>query len=464
MTQTAKAAKTGHSEIMAVSCPRMWSRFSYFAAVLFLIFCSQPALTNITAYDVNKADEIAMFLFQYVAYIMIIIAIGTSWGAILKQLFSRRMLWIMPVTVLAFVSAAWSDLPAVTIRRAGQLLLTEMVAVYFAMSLSRRQQLRVVTTTLLILLGLSLIAVIVNPAYGTMPKSIAPELAGNWRGIFPHKNALGRYASLAAVIFVLNWLEQRRRRWLLAILFSLGILAGSKSVTSIAVTAAVLLSLLLFRFLRGRSFYSALAVTGLLLVAGIQYLFNNFYSVVNMMGRDVTLTGRLPLWFAGIAVGLRRNPWFGYGWADFWRGYDGDSADVWKFVHWQAPNIHNGFLELWLTLGFLGLICFGLCHLVTGGRAIRLQRSTRYWEDVWPLAFIVYFTLQNLAESIGVSQNSLIWILYVMVVYQVYDVIANQGDPLVTGQVTTPSLRSVHVTAPSAMPWGKREPKAEGSR
>jgi exopolysaccharide production protein ExoQ len=437
MDSTEKVFKKRVSERATMGLFHRYSKLGYCGAILFLIFCAQPALTNLTSYDVNPKNDVVEFLFQSVAYGAISLLIRANWGTVLKQFFSRRMALIVLITALAFASAEWSDVPGMTIRRSFLLLVTELIAVYFSMSLTPRQQLRLVSTTLLILLVISLIVIIMDPTYGTMPRTMDPKLTGNWRGVFPHKNTLGRYASLSIIIFVLNWMEERRVKWLFAILLAVFMLFGSKSMTSIAVTAAVLVSLPMFRLLRSRSFYAAVAVIGAVFAVAIRYVFQNFYAVVDMMGRDITLSGRLQLWVAGVAVGFNRNPWLEYGWADFWRGYDGPSATVWRFAHWQAPNIHNGFLELWLALGFLGLICFGTCHILTTSRAIRLQRTDRSSEALWPLAFLVYFTLQNLTESIGVNQNSLVWILYVMVVYQVYEVVAKRRADVLSNWAST---------------------------
>jgi exopolysaccharide production protein ExoQ len=442
--------------------PEFHSRFNYLVAVVFLIFCTQPALTVITSIEVDHKSNIAAFLVQFVAYGVVLAAIGRKWWALVRQLFSKRMLWIALLTGLALISAAWSDSPGLTFRRSLVLLLTELVAIYFATSLSYRQQFRVMSTTLLILLVLSLMAVAVYPAYGTMPSSMDAKLTGNWRGVFPHKNTLGRYASLGAIIFAFNWLAERRKRWILAFLLALVMLAGSKSMTSIAVTTAVLISLPFFRFLRGRWFYSALALTCAVFAGVFWYVFHNFYSVVDMMGRDVTLSRRVPLWFAGIIVGLRKNPWLEFGWSSFWRD-GGDATTVWKMAQWRAPEIHNGYLELWLSLGFLGLICFGVCHLLTTSRAIRLQRLTRSFEALWPLAFLLYFTLVNLTESVGVSQNSLIWILYVMVVYQVYEVVVRPRALAAAKSHAIVTDASATLNASSAIRWAKKHAKAEGT-
>ena len=83
----------------------------------------------------------------------------------------------------------------------------------------------------------------------------------------------------------------------------------------------------------------------------------------------------------------------------FWRGYEGPAAVVWKVLNWAAPNAHNGFLDIWLGLGLLGLAVFIVFfgHLLW--RAITAIHPNSPPEALWPLCYVVFVFLYNIDET-----------------------------------------------------------------
>jgi O-antigen ligase len=85
--------------------------------------------------------------------------------------------------------------------------------------------------------------------------------------------------------------------------------------------------------------------------------------VLTTVGRDATLTGRTELW--GEVVAMTENPLFGCGFENFWMGPRLDK--IWA-KHWWHPNeAHNGYLEVYLNLGWVGLALLSIV-IVTGYR------------------------------------------------------------------------------------------------
>src|SRR3984893_16756181 len=68
------------------------------------------------------------------------------------------------------------------------------------------------------------------------------------------------------------------------------------------------------------------------------------------VGRDPTLTGRSNIWKAVLSTNT--NPLIGTGYESFWLGPR--LNHVWQLAG-QVNEAHNGYLEIYLTLGLVGV-------------------------------------------------------------------------------------------------------------
>jgi O-antigen ligase len=114
-----------------------------------------------------------------------------------------------------------------------------------------------------------------------------------------------------------------------------------------------------------------------------------------------------------------KRPWLGYGYNAFWQGWEGPSAYVLLIAHFDPLNAHNGYLELWLNLGLLGVVVFVLVYLRAAIRAITWARLTKDIAGLWPAAYLTYILLYNLTESGILTRNSITWVLFVTVILSI---------------------------------------------
>jgi len=92
--------------------------------------------------------------------------------------------------------------------------------------------------------------------------------------------------------------------------------------------------------------------------------------MVQSLGRNSSLTGRTQIWAAVLAQ--RINPVLGTGFESFWMGNRMQS--VWSLSQVGIEEAHNGYLELYLNLGWVGLTLLGVL-IVSGYRnALELFR------------------------------------------------------------------------------------------
>lgn len=340
---------------------------------------------------------------------------GTIVGLVLRR---RREVWrtargdllVWVLVGLTALSFAWSIEPYISFRAGLFLVATTVAGVYLAAAYSNAEQVEVTAGALALGAGLSILVAVVAPSYGIDD--------GRWLGVFLHKNYLGRYMALAAIASLL--LAARSgpwRRWAPAgvvVAVALVLLSGSSTAIVVILALAALTPLCLAI---GAQIHLAIAIwSSALLLAGMGVVLFMAApeAVFQALGRDASLTGRTALWQAiGPLILLR--PWLGYGYQAFWFVPE-SSEDVKDVAGWAGTSAHNGFVELALSIGLMGLVVFALGFLRSSGTAVRDLRQSPGVESLWPAVFLAYFLAYNITETSVLLPNNLLWVLYVAVV------------------------------------------------
>lgn len=316
------------------------------------------------------------------------------------------------LAVLALLSSAWADLPILSLRRGLALLGTTAFGVYLAMRFSIEQLLRLAGWALLLILIGSVATIAFLPTVGTMQG----YYSGAWQGVFVHKNSLGRYMALGFLVFMLLTLDRTRRsfsRLLILPVFATA-LFFSKSITGLVVLLACIIVLPLLTTVTWRrsqrlGVYAILS--GLLLGSSLIAL-AEAGKLVQLFGRDLTLTGRTELWRL-TADAVSQRFWLGYGYKNFWDDWGGQANYIRATLSWDIPHAHNGVLELLLSLGFVGLAFLVASLWQTTANAIWYARAYPHPLGYWPLCLLVFMILANTTESVFVNPNDFYWTLYV---------------------------------------------------
>jgi O-antigen ligase len=193
----------------------------------------------------------------------------------------------------------------------------------------------------------------------------------------------------------------------------------SRSTTALGTFLVMLLLCVIYRIFRWRyevMIAAILAAVVLSIASWILLLGLDSNAVLSVVGKDVTLSGRTHIWqYVWDQIQLR--PWLGYGLAAFWNGYDGPSGYVQLAMRIGVIYAHNGFLDIWLSLGLFGLIVFVIGFLSTIIQSLALLRKTNSPEGFWPLLFLTYIFLSNLTEGTLSNMSSSFWAIYTAVSY-----------------------------------------------
>ena len=330
------------------------------AAVFLLVWISFRPFENLsTAQEVTEAGN----LVNQSSYSLLFLVLAT-WC--LSHDPSRLLVLVRPVLIVTLlwfalcVVTSWD--PSLSARRFAFTLVTVGLA---GMALLLPKNMRhfsdVMAVVVLIVLAACYLGVFLLPeqAIHQTTDYIEPELAGDWRGVFSHKNE----ASAAMVLFIFIGLFIARVRSAriggLIVALALVFLLFTKSKTSIAMLPITLIvSALLTRIHRpslGISLVLAVVVAFNVLSIGSIY-FEPVRDLLDMVLTDTSFTGRTDIWqFALDRVAER--PITGYGFAAFWGTkqvvYGMSGASIWANT---AAHAHNAYLNLALTVGIPGSI------------------------------------------------------------------------------------------------------------
>lgn len=317
---------------------------------------------------------------------------------------------ILGLLLLALASPLWAEMPDLVFRRAIALAGTCLFGIVLAARLSFLEQLKLLRWVLRLAAVLSVAIVLLG--HGVILSTGGEAV----RGVFNHKNRLGAAMALA---FLVEWYIPEKVRWLqvgkaMSLALFAGLLLYSNSITSV-VTVALTLSLmwafgtmyrrykLLVPFLFPMFLFAALLFGAMGVGVG---------SLTESMGRSSDLTGRTELW-GSIATIILDRPLLGFGFSGFWDGASAEASVVENDIGWSPSYSHNGYLELTLSLGFVGLFLFFWILRAGVRRALLHAENPKSPPDLWPLAFLIFFMIHNLAECTILWQNCLEWSLCV---------------------------------------------------
>lgn len=139
-------------------------------------------------------------------------------------------------------------------------------------------------------------------------------------------------------------------------------------------------------------------------------LFFNPQAMLSGLGRDPTLTGRTEIW--RVVLSLHTNPLLGTGFESFWMG--DRLQTVWDLTEKGIEEAHNGYLELYLNLGWLGIGLLAAMIAVGYRSALATLRRNPH-EGRIRLAFLAAALIYSLTEA-GFRMMSPVWIMFLLAV------------------------------------------------
>jgi exopolysaccharide production protein ExoQ len=336
-----------------------------------------------------------------------------------------RRNWALGVFIaLAFVSAWWSVDGAATSFRAVELLLATVVAAYIGTRYRPDQLLEILFWAGAIVLVLCLGLVFGLPTEGQMHSR--PDYR-SWRGVYWHKNHLGSIAALVNVVALWRMLiarEQRRADWLGGVfyLLSLATVYFAYSATGgIVLIALHLFALCVWLWIRTshrwRAWHYSVALG--VAVAGLAGAAASVDRIFGIFNRSPTMSGRVDLWNYLLKDVVPQRLWWGHGFGAIWT-IESFRVGAGERVHWGKPAViaDNGFLDVLLHLGIVGLLIFLGVLIVAAARSLRYGLARGTLTDFFPLLLMFYAVVGNVAFSLFMETEVFVWLLIVIVLFE----------------------------------------------
>jgi O-antigen ligase len=212
----------------------------------------------------------------------------------------------------------------------------------------------------LILLAACFLGVLLAPNLSThlITDTQEPQLAGDWRGVFGHKNMAA--GVMAMVIFIGIYAMRSKAVVMgvsivtLASIFLINTTGKSSMMLVIAVLILTSLTTVVRSFgMRALMLLTPLVVLNALSVGTV--IFPNFADLVRLLPLDTSFTGRTDIWTFAVQS-LQQRLAAGYGFSAFWGTDAVRSLPEGKEWAEYAAHSHNGYLDSALAMGLPGLM------------------------------------------------------------------------------------------------------------
>ena len=343
--------------------------------------------------------------------VLILIAIGIlmsrsfNWGE-----FATRNLALMAFLSFALVSVLWSDYPFVAFKRWFRDLGSYLMIL---VALSDPRPLEAVRTLLRRLCFLLIpLSVLLIKYYPGMSRRYDPWSGmAHFTGATTSKNMLGVLCLVSGIFFFWDtlrlWSNRREPRTRQILLVNVAFIAMTLWLLRMSASATASLGLALgcvvIAAAHSKTAKQHPALLKMLIPAGISlYLILAFGFRIDLMaalaevvGRNPTLTGRTDIW--DVLLSMDINPLVGTGYESFWLGPR--LQLVWDAARVGTINeAHNGFLEVYLNLGVIGLLLLG-GFLIASYRTICRRLGTLSSFGSLNLGFWVAFLFHNMTEA-----------------------------------------------------------------
>jgi exopolysaccharide production protein ExoQ len=404
--------------------PALW-----IAVTWFLLACSRSLARWLNLSGGSVADQMmdgspvdrAVFTGLLIAGLIVLFSRSNKTAINLRQ--------CVPILLFfgfCLVSLLWSDFPGVGFKRwnkaIGDWVMILIVWTDSHPIVAFKRLLAILTYTLI---PLSILFIKYYPLLGRSYGRWLGEV--HYIGVTTDKNTLGAICLLFGIASVWRVLELyndkgQNTRWkrqltvqiaILAMIWWLfSILDAMTSLSCFLMSSCVLVAIRMRVFTRSRFLVHALVLVTVLIPVSVTLL-GVSPETLKQMGRNPTLTERTDIW--AMVIKLVPNRWVGAGYESFWLGPRLD-AMIENVTKWWVPNeSHNGYLEIYANLGWLGVGCLALVIFWGYARVIGNWRHNRPGSNLM-LAYFLSGVIFNLTEAAFFRMLTPVWLFFLIAI------------------------------------------------
>lgn len=392
------------------------------------------------AYSEGSVLDRNIFLVLIVAALAVVASRGIGLAGVAS---ANR--WLFVFWLYSAFSILWSDFPDVSFKRyikdVGNTLMVLIV-------LTERDPIEAISTLFkrcaYILIPLSVVMFKYFPHFGRSYSRWEGRLSIT--GVTNNKNSLGVLCAICGIVIFWNLLSiyqneklpaRKRHLWvqLFILILTTWVLIVSSSATSLVcfIIGIAIIAFVELRKVRRVMLYGAPLIVFLL--GGYILISDSVLGVfTGAVGRDESLTGRTDVW--RIVLEMVQNPIIGCGYNSFFLG--DRLSYLWSLYTWRMTEAHNGYLEIFLDLGAIGLVLIIGVLISSLGTTLALVRNEPKAASL-KLAFLVSVILYNITES-AFRPGLLMYFVFALVVIQ----LPRRANKLAAGLDRSISVKANH--------------------
>jgi O-antigen ligase len=332
----------------------------------------------------------------------------------------RRNVWILLLLLYSLISCLWSDYQFVAFKRAIKEVGNVIMVLVILTEIDCVEAIRTIfgrAACVLIPMSIALIKYFPN-----LGRSYSQGGVPQWCGVTTSKNQLGSLCMLLGLFFIWDmvaiWRERRPDRQIaifvnlvfMGMIFWLLITVDSATSLGTLIVGVLVLAGVRFSFIKNN--LGKLLIL-LCVVLSLVVIFGGVSSVIETtaegFGRDPTLTGRLEIWKEVLDVA--GDPLVGTGFGSFWLG---DRAEkFWNKYRWHPNQAHNGYLETYINLGWVGVFFLSAVIIAAFGNA-RNALINDFHYGRFRIALLIMTLVYNITEA-AFKGLCLMWFVFLLV-------------------------------------------------
>lgn len=258
-----------------------------------------------------------------------------------------------------------------------------------------------ITKGFLIVVIMNLFFIIIFPQHSF--DSVDGRFRASLMGMFFHKNSLACFMCLGNIVMLINLIDKNNEGtdkrlyifvYILTIIFIL-LANSSTSLLMLIICNAIIIAYKRIK-LRLNVINWLVGFHILLYTVILQSEFINDL-MVSLIGRDLTLTGRVDIWKLLISI-IKQKPWMGYGYDAIWNTPEMVYYIYSKFT-FEFVGSHNGPIHLLLEFGIIGFAAFFIIFLLIPSTKLRNLDLENNNLHMFSYIYFAYILIYSIAES-----------------------------------------------------------------
>ena len=283
-------------------------------------------------------------------------------------LFIKKEKYLSLFILLCLVSAVWSNYHLMSFKRSFQLLSVFLVVINALLFIEPSKLLKVVKVIIILYLLVTVFTSLL------IHDAIDPQF-GTWRGITDGKNLLARsgfYCFIISMFFYGGHNKPSTKITNYAISFvSVIVVIMTRSSTTLVMLGVITLFSLLFSIegiFKQLRFGRTILIMVFLLFISLYIMVDIFdptimYRLPAMLGKDPTLTSRTDIW-AYLWTEVEKKFFLGYGFGTYWIMGSPALNKLAEVIGFKINEAHNGYLEIMLQLGLVGITLLAIILII----------------------------------------------------------------------------------------------------